>query len=53
VFCAKEACIPIKSYSPELMVTAFYNEEKDDVEVDGAVPQYSQVSEVIPQVRES
>lgn len=27
VFCAKEAAIPIKSYSPELMVTPFYEEE--------------------------
>ena len=26
VFCAKEAAIPIKSYSPELMVTPFYEE---------------------------
>ena len=25
VFCATEACVPIKSYSPELMVTSFYN----------------------------
>ena len=25
VFCATEACTPIKSYSPELMVTSFYN----------------------------
>ena len=24
IFCAKEAAIPIKSYSPELMVTPFY-----------------------------
>lgn len=28
VFCAKEAAIPIKSYSPELMVTPFYEEER-------------------------
>ena len=26
IFCAKEAAIPIKSYSPELMVTPFYEE---------------------------
>ena len=25
VFCEKQALIPIKSYSPELMVTSFYN----------------------------
>ena len=25
VFCATEACVPIKGYSPELMVTSFYN----------------------------
>ena len=52
VFCAKEATVPIKSYSPELMVTAFYSEDKDDVEVEGVVPQYSQVSEEISRVRE-
>lgn len=27
VFCAKQAMIPIKSYSPELMVTSFYDAE--------------------------
>ena len=36
VFCATEACVPIKSYSPELMVTSFYNgvetAERDDMQ---------------------
>lgn len=36
VFCATEACVPIKSYSPELMVTSFYNgvetAERDDIQ---------------------
>jgi Carbohydrate kinase len=36
VFCATEACVPIKSYSPELMVTSFYNgvetAEHDDIQ---------------------
>jgi ATP-dependent NAD(P)H-hydrate dehydratase len=27
IFCAKQACNPIKSYSPELMVTSFYDED--------------------------
>jgi ATP-dependent NAD(P)H-hydrate dehydratase len=27
IFCAKEASIPIKSYSPELVVTPFYDSE--------------------------
>ena len=27
VFCAKQAAIPIKSYSPELMVTSFYDDD--------------------------
>ena len=27
VFCAKEAAVPIKTYSPELMVTSFYEED--------------------------
>jgi hypothetical protein len=35
------------------MVTAFYCEEKDDIEVDGTVPQYSKVSGNIPQVKVS
>lgn len=26
VFCSHDASIPIKSYSPELMVSAFYND---------------------------
>jgi ATP-dependent NAD(P)H-hydrate dehydratase len=30
VFCAKQAMVPIKSYSPELMVTAFY--DADNIE---------------------
>lgn len=41
VFCATEACVPIKSYSPELMVTSFYNEvetaERDDIQYPGPV----------------
>lgn len=53
VFCAKEAAIPIKSYSPELMVAAFYSEEKDDVEVEGAVLPYSRIPDNIPQVKEN
>ena len=28
VFCAKEASLPIKSYSPELMVIPFYSHEE-------------------------
>lgn len=31
IFCAKQACNPIKSYSPELMVTSFY--DQDAVEI--------------------
>jgi ATP-dependent NAD(P)H-hydrate dehydratase len=27
IFCAKQACNPIKSYSPELMVTSFYDQD--------------------------
>jgi NAD(P)H-hydrate repair Nnr-like enzyme with NAD(P)H-hydrate dehydratase domain len=28
VYCSKDASVPIKSYSPELMVTAFYDDTK-------------------------
>ena len=28
VYCSQEAAIPIKSYSPELMVTPFYDDKK-------------------------
>jgi ATP-dependent NAD(P)H-hydrate dehydratase len=42
VFCAKQAMIPIKSYSPELMVTSFYDAEVNipfevDAEIDHGV----------------
>mmetsp|Transcript_15726 Transcript_15726/g.44071 ORF Transcript_15726/g.44071 Transcript_15726/m.44071 type:complete len:431 (+) Transcript_15726:92-1384(+) len=30
VFCAEEACLPIKCYSPELMVTSIYSASKFD-----------------------
>ena len=37
VFCAKEACLPIKCYSPELMVQGVYSvEELDGFEREGA-----------------
>lgn len=32
VFCCKQAAIPIKSYSPELMCTPWYDDEKKDDE---------------------
>lgn len=51
VFCAKEATIPIKSYSPELMVAAFYSEEADNTAAGGAVSQYYEVSDIAPEVR--
>jgi len=39
VFCAEEASQPIKSYSPELMVTAFYNSSAINVAtITGALP---------------
>ena len=28
IFCAKQAALPIKMYSPELMVTSFYDDDK-------------------------
>ena len=40
VFCAKEAAIPIKSYSPEIMVTPFYSfESVEDVGDDDGRPE--------------
>ena len=41
VFCAKEAAIPIKSYSPEIMVIPFYDDEfvEKDGEETGSIPE--------------
>ena len=46
VFCAKEAAIPIKSYSPELMVTPFYSfESVEDIGDDDGKPEIDNIIE--------
>ena len=52
VFCAEEAAIPIKTYSPELMVAPVYSakkfdELKDGEEKDAEVPIQKMVKEVV------
>ena len=38
VFCAKEAALPIKSYSPELMVTPVYSVDEFEKCIQGGAP---------------
>ena len=46
LFCAKEASIPIKSYSPELMVTAFYSAEH----INSSAIEWSKIVDSIPRL---
>eukprot|EP01041_Mallomonas_annulata_P014343 gene14343-30526_t len=48
IFCAKEAAIPIKSYSPELMVTPFYCAET--IRRDSVMGMVNEVSNVFPRM---